>query len=120
MTSCLNKLVENKFFSLELRLGAKEGSVSMGLWRAQVKPPTVKKSRPEGLVFDVVGNNLRCANQVEEVVREEQLDRGRCQALLWIRVSTPAKEQKDSSLTRGHSEVIIKEEMVSAKFFTLT
>ena len=121
MTNYENKLVQSKFFSLELTIfGAKGGRVTMGLWRAQVKPPTVKKSRPEGLVFDVVGNNLRCANQVEEVVREEQLDRGRCQALLWIQVSTPAKEQKDSSLTRGHSEVIIKEEIVSAKFFTLT
>ena len=38
--------------------------------------------------------NPRCANQVE-VVREEQLDRGSCQALLWIRVSTPVKELKD-------------------------
>ena len=66
-------------------VGAKGGRVTMGLWRAR-KPPTVKRSRPEGLVFDIVGNNLRCANQVEEVVREEQLDRGRCQALLWIQV----------------------------------
>ena len=82
MTSCLNKLVENKFFSLELTLfGAKGGRVTMGLWRAR-KPPTVKRSRPEGLVFDIVGNNLRCASQVEEVLREEQLDRGCCQALL--------------------------------------
>ena len=83
----------------------------MGLGGPFQKSPTVKKSRPEGLVFfDIVGNNLRCANQVDEV-REEQLDRGRCQALLWIRVSTPVKELKDSSLTRGHSEVINKEEM---------
>ena len=86
----------------------------MGLWRAQEKPPTVKKSRPEGLVFDVVGNNPRCANQVE-VVREEQLDRGSCQALLWIRVSTPVKELKDSSLTRGHSEVIYIKEVVGGR-----
>ena len=55
------------------------------------------KVKPEDFDFcDIVGNNLRCTNQVDEV-REEQLDRGRCQALLWIRVSTPVKELKDSS-----------------------
>ena len=47
----------------------------MGQWRAK-KSPTVKSSRPEGLgFFDIVGNNLCCTNQVDEV-REEQLDRG--------------------------------------------
>ena len=65
MTRC-NKLVQSKFFSLELTLfGAKGGRVTMGLWRAQVKPPTVKSSRPEGLgFFDIVGSNLSCTNQV--------------------------------------------------------
>ena len=58
MTRCGNKLVGNKFFFLELStFGAKGGRVTMGQWRASKKPPTVKKSRPEGLVFDVVGNN---------------------------------------------------------------
>ena len=70
----------------------------------------VKTRRTSSVIYDDVGNNLRCANQVDEL-REEQLDRGRCQALLWIRVSTPVKELKDSSLIRGHSEVINKEEM---------
>ena len=77
------------------------GRVTIGLVEGPCKISNSQEVTSSGDFFDDVGNNLRCANQVDEV-REEQLDRGRCQALLWIRVSTPVKEQKDSSLTRGH------------------
>ena len=77
-----NKLVRNKFFSSELSIfGARGGRVAMGQWRAP-KSPTVKKSRPEGLVFfDIVGKIPSCSDQVDEV-REEQSAVGGCQALL--------------------------------------
>ena len=73
MTSCANVLVESNFFSLELTLfGAKGGRVNLGLGGPFQKSPTVKKSRPEGLVFfDIVGKIPSCSDQVDEV-REEQ------------------------------------------------
>ena len=42
----------------------------MGLLGALIFSPTVKKSRPEGLVFyNIVGNNPRCTNQVVRLER---------------------------------------------------
>ena len=79
------------------------GRVIWGQWRALTKSPTVQKlNLNEDFDFcDIVGKIPSCSDQVDEV-REEQSAVGGCQALLWIRVSTPVKELKDSSLTRGH------------------
>ena len=93
-----NKSVSMSFMSL----WAKGSWVLWGYWGPLNFFPNSRKVKTRRTcLLDIVGNNLRCTNQVDEV-REEQLDRGRCQALLWIRVSTPVKELKGSSLTRGH------------------
>ena len=51
------------------------GRVTIGLVEGPCKISNSQEVTSSGDFFDDVGNNLRCANQVDEV-REEQLDRG--------------------------------------------
>ena len=85
LTCFINKLVQNKSLPLDFGFVRARGAGSpWAYWRAPPKSPTVKKLCPlETCLLRRRRQQPRCANQVE-VVREEQLDRGRCQALLWI------------------------------------
>ena len=82
LTCFRNKLVQNKSSLLSLQPLGPGGQGHLGPMEGPYKISNSPKVKPEDFDFcDIVGNNLRCTNQVDEV-REEQLDRGRCQALL--------------------------------------
>ena len=100
----------------------------MGLGGPFQKSPTVKKSRPEGLVFyDIVGNNPRCTNQVVRLERSSStggvarpcLDPGEysSEGAEGFKLNQGPLKRSSSLLVRiPTEEVINKEEMGWTKF----